>query len=55
MREFLDRLHVGVRMYLEAHREELRPTDLGLASTVLVAAVDAVFRAALADDRVARA
>jgi AcrR family transcriptional regulator len=51
-RDFMARLRVGVRMYLEAHKGELRPTDLELASTIILAAVDGAFRAAIAEDRI---
>jgi AcrR family transcriptional regulator len=44
-RAFMARLHTGVLFYLEAHRAELRPVDLELAATVLVAAVDGALRA----------
>jgi AcrR family transcriptional regulator len=44
-REFMARLHTGVRFYLEAHRAELRAMDLDLATTVLIAAVDGALRA----------
>jgi AcrR family transcriptional regulator len=47
-RAFIARLLLGLRFYLEAHRKEIRPVDLELASTILVAAVDGAIRAAFA-------
>ena len=49
VREIQAEAEVIVQAYLEGHRERLRPPDLGLATFVIVTAVEAVTHAAVLD------
>ncbi len=50
LHDFERRAAIGVRMYLESHRNEVRPKNLSLAANLIVHMLDAALHAAMAGE-----